>query len=41
MSSQLNLTEEEFLGIHKCTIDKEDFIRIQKEKKGSDPLDLL
>lgn len=30
MAQQLNLTEQEFLGIHKCTLDKEDFIRIQK-----------
>lgn len=41
MANQLNLTEEEFLGIYDCTLKKEDFIRIQKQKKGIDPLDLL
>ena len=41
MALQLNLTEEEFLGFDDCTLNKEDFIRIQKEKKGPDPLDLL
>ncbi len=41
MSKQLKLTEEEFLGIYDCTLKREDFLRIQKENKGIDPLDLL
>jgi len=41
MAQQLNLTEEEFSGFDDCTLVKEDFIRIQKEKRGPDPLDLL
>ena len=41
MSKQLKLTKEEFLGIYGCTLKKKDFIRIQKENKGIDPLDLL
>ena len=42
MANQLNLTEEQFLGIFNCSLGKEDFIKIQAEHKGgNDPLDLL
>jgi len=41
MSKQLKLTKEEFLGIYDCTLKREDFLRIQKDSKGIDPLDLL
>lgn len=41
MSIQLHLTKEEFMGFYDCPLNKEDFIRIQTEKRGPDLLDLL
>ena len=41
MADQLNLTKEEFMKFYDCDFKREDFIRLQAEKRGPDPLDLL
>ena len=41
MANQLNLTKEEFMKFYDCPFKRKDFIRLQTEKRGQDPLELL
>lgn len=35
MANQLNLTKEEFMKFYDCPFKRNDYIRLQKEKRGS------
>ncbi len=41
MAEQLNLTEDELMLFYDCKYYQNDFLRLQTEKKGGDPLDRL